>query len=806
MRQNPLQDVVPDVIRRRYLRKFAILVMLVMVVTVGLGYVYQQEVSAELTHDVHAEMTTVASLEASELSQWVEEHEQNVRMLSEFGDLQAGDSAAIDARLDHELTQLPNTTHGVHYVDLESGAIEQSTAASMEGTTLDEFELRWAQGSLAFDDASETAVSEGFLYEDRELVAFVSPIQGTSKAVVMTVDVRERADHFSDPIEGGYTQVVNSHGRVEIAANESAVLSQYAGGTDDPALTAGLNGQSGAIERDGSSEVVAYAPVEGTDWVVLAHAPQGTAYALRETISRDFLTLIGVALAGFLLIGLTIGRNTVGALRTLRDNAQRIADGDTDVSIPDTGRIDEVGQALDAFDDTVGYLDRVSEQADAIASQEFDAPALQREVPGEIGRALRTMQDDLEAFITELEQAKTEANRSRDQAEQLASTLERKAEEFSSVMERAADGDLTQRMDAAADNEAMAEIADAFNEMLADLERTVLTIQDFSGEVAASSEQITASTEEIEEASANVSTSVQEIADGAARQDENIHQAASEMTEMSATIEEIAASSDEVASVTSEAADLGEQGREYAAETVAEMDAIERKAVETVEEVERLDAEMARIEDIVDLIDDIAEQTNILALNASIEAARAGEAGEGFAVVAEEVKQLAEETRDATQDIEDLITDVQDSTGGALSDIQEVGDRVSDGRETVDRAVETLEAIVGKVEDANTGVQSINAATDEQAASTEEVVAMVDEVGTISEEAADESQAVAAAAEEQTSSLSEVSDGVQRLSVQSGELDDLLADFTVDSGTETVALDDSKGGRLGGKRPAPTDD
>ncbi len=797
-----IKQLLPEFVRERYIRKFTLIVLAIAVLVGGVGFVTQADVSDQVKDDRKQELKAIADQESAALNEWRNSQLERTALLSENSDFEdIGSQGELQSSLDNQVDQFPESLYALYYVegvdwrgdaanDTEA-EIVGSTVDAREGESLADAGMEW-RGGFRFRGDNDAIESNVYADDGKKLIAYASPVENKDAAMVAVFDAAQRGEGLRDTVEGGYTQVVDSNGQIQFATNSSKTLSQYDAGTDVQEISDGTIGGDGIVERNG--DVIAYAYVDGTDRVVVKHAPQSNAYALSRTVTERIGILIALVLLGFAVLGVIVSRGTISKLDGLASNARGLATGEVDQDIEDSGRIDEIGEVQDAFRETQAYMQTVAGQADAIAEQDFDAEVLQEDVPGDIGVALSEMRHDIEEFITELEEAKANARSSQEKAEELAAELNDQAEEFSDVMEDAASGDFTQRLDTGIDNDAMREIAEAFNAMLGQLEATVVEVRDIANEVDNVSDEISTGAEEVQNASQEVSESVQEIAAGAEQQNENIQQAADEMTDLSATVEEIASSSDEVAQQSREAADLGEEGSTYATEAVAEMNDIEQQAAETVREVERLDDEMEHIGEIVDLIDDIAEQTNMLALNASIEAARAGEAGEGFGVVADEIKGLAEETSQATQEIEDLITEVQASTAQAVGDMQEMGQRVEAGRETVEGAASTLEDIIEQVEKANAGVQSINDATDEQAASTEEVVAMVDEVGSISEQTSGEAEDVAAAAEEQTASMSEVTDSIVDLSSRAADLREITDQFEIrEAGVDVDDLEASAG-------------
>ncbi|MEN6356156.1 MAG: methyl-accepting chemotaxis protein [Armatimonadota bacterium] len=430
----------------------------------------------------------------------------------------------------------------------------------------------------------------------------------------------------------------------------------------------------------------------------------------------------------------------------------------------------------------------------------------------------------------------------------ISSGISRPVSEIAEAAERVAGGDLRLNLKSASQDEIGLLFA-SFQRMIEELRSVVGNVKHSAEIVASSSHELSAISKDVTQGTQQIMDTVGQVATGSQEQSQTAQSSSDAMQQLGRAIDEVAsgaqsqakyventvglvqqisASIEEVANLSQESAvngkhvsDIAITGGKEVAETVGGMERIREATEKVAEMVRQLGDSSQQIGTIVETIDDIAEQTNLLALNAAIEAARAGEHGKGFAVVADEVRKLAERSSKATGEIADLISNIQDMTKSAVEAMNDSSKEVAEGTELAGHAGEVLKDIqnavagivseihqisvdtqhvsgssadiVKAIENVSSVTQQTTAAAQEMSASSAEVVHQIEQVAALSEQNAASAEEVSAATEEQNTAAEELNASAEELAGMARELQSLVSQFKLDDSPSTGSLQDISG-------------
>jgi len=468
------------------------------------------------------------------------------------------------------------------------------------------------------------------------------------------------------------------------------------------------------------------------------------------------LSLVSLTLASIL------ARFVVRPVEQLTAAAQQLAQGDLRVRLPPTTR-DEVGQMAHSFAEMVVYFQNMAAMAESLASGDLTVRPTPRSAQDVFGHAFKRMAENLRDMVR---QTVDNAHHLSYAAEQLAQA-------------------------ATQSGQATTQIA--------------TTIQ----QVAHGSQQQTNVVTRMVGAVEHMRQGITGVARGSQAQDQAVGRAAQLTTEITRAMQQVSTSAQAVTTIATTAAETARTGRQTVEASIRGMEAIKTKADLLAHKIKEMGARSNQIGSIVETIDDIASQTNLLALNAAIEAARAGEHGKGFAVVADEVRKLAEKATGATKEIAGLIKNIQqtmteamdtmaDSTqevevgvhqahdsGATLANILTAAESVRHQADTTlaasNQMSQAATELVTAMEAVAAVVKENTSSTAEMASESAEVAQAIENIASVSEENAASVEEVSASAEEMSAQVEEVTASVESLAEMARVLQALMSQFTLEA-------------------------
>ncbi|MEC1260678.1 HAMP domain-containing methyl-accepting chemotaxis protein [Bacillus swezeyi] len=319
----------------------------------------------------------------------------------------------------------------------------------------------------------------------------------------------------------------------------------------------------------------------------------------------------------------------------------------------------------------------------------------------------------------------------------------------------------------------------SFNKMVTGVHAIIETVGETSHQVASSSQQLSASADESTKASEYISTTIQELAAGSEQQADSVENSRTVIKGMTEFAGRISSNAEKAAATADQTAQMSLEGTKAINKVSVQMQSINETVVSLSEAFKHLTERSNEIGNITEVITSIAEQTNLLALNAAIEAARAGEQGKGFAVVADEVRTLAEQSARSAEQITKLIAIIQNDTKQTMNTVISATGEVKEGLVVVNEAGGAFHKIENSITEVVTQINDVTNLVKNLTAGTSEIETAITGVKEVAETAAESTQTVSAATQEQLASMEEIAAASQILAQNAEELQHLIQKFKI---------------------------
>jgi len=346
-------------------------------------------------------------------------------------------------------------------------------------------------------------------------------------------------------------------------------------------------------------------------------------------------------------------------------------------------------------------------------------------------------------------------------------------------MKRAEQGDLTTTAKYVFPDE-FAQLGDSFNNMMSNTRTSLRRVKETAEWLGTTAQNLSENAEETTKASEEVALAITEVASGMETQVEHVSQTALAMNAIADVAEQIERRASEAREAATATATLSEQGARTMGAAVEQMDLIEQAVTTVAGKVSALRSHSQQVGQIAKFINDIADQTNLLSLNAAIEAARAGEAGRGFAVVASEVRKLAEQAGQATKQISGSVGRMQRDILDAVESMEKGRQSVATGSTSIRTAEHDFTRINEAIARVTLQMQGVSAAVDQLSSDQERVAQSVASIVDIAESAAGNAQNVSAVTEQTVAAMSDVTGTAKRVAESAETLQQLVGKFRLE--------------------------
>ena len=327
-------------------------------------------------------------------------------------------------------------------------------------------------------------------------------------------------------------------------------------------------------------------------------------------------------------------------------------------------------------------------------------------------------------------------------------------------------------------NDEFGDLSNAFNEMTTNLRHSMYEVSESAAQVAAMAEQFSASSEEVNRASAEVTSSIVHISDGAEEQDDMTQTIREHANEVLSKMGIILKNVVDMRSFVEQSDKNSQLGLQEVQHITEQMSLMLNHSQTITQETNELNEQTKTITESIGMIKEIADQTNLLALNASIEASRAGESGQGFSVVANEVRNLAEASNDTSVVIENIIQSVSQKIENNVTLIANNNDVVEEGQKRIQASGEMFTHITDSIVHINEQSNHIQQSVEQIVDHIKGLVSDIEETREIAKKTSNESQNIASTSEEQSASMTEVTDASQNLATLAVNLQSTIQRYT----------------------------